>query len=459
MTLLSVLIFLPAIFSGTLIVHLLWPEKNLLAYLLKFSLGIGLGLGISSILYFLVLQIAPVHVNMLTVQIILLILLLAIMFLRERKQTWEEMHLPVLSYLQWILLGIFFLASVIAVLVFINMIISRPQGVLDAWSIWNRAARFIYRDPENWRATLSPDLALFRHADYPLLVPLNVAWGWEALGNETLRVPMLQSALFTFSTIMVMFSILAFTRTIGQASLASVVLIAYSGIIVEGTYLIADVPVTYFILTSGILMYLFTVRNEFSLLMLSGFMAGLAGWTKNEGLLFIAVSPIALIVTSPNNIKRSLAAYLTGLAIPLLVILYFKSLTPPNDLLNNNGLSLIEKITDNSRYSTIIKSFASSFLNRSFILVLLYTVIMHNKLTAVYRRGSYAIITLLGLQLLGYAAIYLITPNNLEWHLRTSQSRLFLQILPLALFLCFSISLDPETVFHSNSKKINMSQS
>jgi len=236
-------------------------------------------------------------------------------------------------------------------------------------------------------------------------------------------------------------------------------MIAYSGIIVEGTYLIADVPVTYFILTSSILMYLFAVRNESALLILSGFMAGLAGWTKNEGLLFIAVSPIALIVISPKNIKRSFLTYLTGLAIPLVAILYFKSLTPPNDLLNNHGLSLIEKITDISRYSIILKSFASSFLNRSFLLVLFYTVIMHNKPTAAFRQGSYAIITLLGLQLLGYAAIYLITPNDLEWHLHTSQSRLFLQILPLALFLCFSVSLDPETVFHSNSKKINMSQS
>ena len=108
MTLLSALIFLPSIFSGTLAVHLLWPEKNLLAFPLKISLGIGLGLGISSILYFLVLQIAPGHVNMLTVQIILLILLLAITFLRERKQTWEDTHLPVLSYLQWFLFGIFF---------------------------------------------------------------------------------------------------------------------------------------------------------------------------------------------------------------------------------------------------------------------------------------------------------------------------------------------------------------
>ncbi|NOT03820.1 MAG: hypothetical protein HOP27_04395 [Anaerolineales bacterium] len=458
MTLLSALIFLPTIFSGTLVVHLLWPEKNLLAFPLKFSLGIGLGLGISSILYFLVLQAMPGRVNMLTVQIILLILLLAITFLRGRNQKWEEIRLPALSYFQWILFGVFFLASIMAVLVFINTIISRPQGVLDAWSIWNRAARFIYRDPENWQATLSPDLALFRHADYPLLVPLNVAWGWETLGNETLRVPMLQSALFTFSVVMVMFSALAFTRTIGQASLASVVLIAFTGVVVEGTYLIADVPVMYFILTSGILMYLFTVRNESSLLILSGFMAGLAGWTKNEGLLFIAVSPIALIVASPKNLKRSFLPYLAGLAIPLLIIFYFKSLTPPNDLLNNNSTSLIERITDLSRYSIILKSFTSSFLNRSLIFLLFYTVIMHNDLSTVFRQGSYAIFALLVLQLLGYAAIYLITPNDLEWHLHTSQSRLFLQILPLALFLCFSISSDPESVFLNGFQKTSVDQ-
>ena len=108
MTILSFLVFLPCIFSGTLVVHLLWPEKTIKAFLLKVSLGIGLGLGMSSILYFLVLQAPAGIVDMLTVQIVLLVLLLSITFLKERNQTWNGIRLPSLSYLQWVMLGIFF---------------------------------------------------------------------------------------------------------------------------------------------------------------------------------------------------------------------------------------------------------------------------------------------------------------------------------------------------------------
>ncbi len=446
MTLLSFIIFLPAIFLGTLIIHLIWPERNALAMFLKFSLGIGLGLGISSILYFLVLQIAPGRINTLTLQIILLIFLLAITFLRARKQNWKEFFLPSLSHLQWALIGIAILALFISALIYANTIISRPQGEYDAWSIWNRAARFIYRDPENWRATLSPDIALFGHADYPLLVPLNVAWGWEALENETLRVPMIQSALFTFSTILAMFSAIALTRTIGQASLASVVLMASPGFILTGTNLTADIPATYFIFASCILMYLFFVRNDAALLVLSGFMAGLAGWSKNEGLLFIAISPIALIIASPKNIGRSLLHYLAGLAIPLIIIFYFKSIAPTNDLINSN-ISFIAKITDPSRYWMILKTLTPSLFRSDIIILLIYTAIMYKHPAPNSRQGIYAIVTLLLLQLLGYCAIYVVTPYDLAWHLSTSQGRLILQILPLELFLCFSISSDPESVF------------
>ena len=414
--------------------------------LLKFFLGIGLGLGISSILYFLVLQIAPGRVNTLTLQIILLIFLLAITFLRARNQNWKEFYLPSLSRLQWALVGIAILTLFISTLIYANTIISRPQGEYDAWSIWNRAARFIYRDPKNWRATLSPDMAQFGHADYPLLVPLNVAWGWEALGNETLRVPMIQSALFTFSTILAMFSAVSLTRTIGQASLAAVVLMASPGFILTGTNLTADVPVTYFIFASCILMYLFFIRNNAALLVVSGFMAGLAGWTKNEGLLFIAISPIALIIAAPKNIRKSALHYLAGLAIPLMIIFYFKSLAPSNDLMNNNS-GLMEKITNLSRYTTILKSFELSLFKPNIVILLVYTIFMLTHLIPNSRQGIYAITTLLFLQLLGYYSIYVITPYNLAWHLNSSLGRLILQVLPLGIFLCFSISSDPESIF------------
>jgi hypothetical protein len=254
---------------------------------------------------------------------------------------------------------------------------------------------------------------------------------------------------------MVMFSALALTRTIGQASLGSVVLMASPGFVSMGPSLIADIPVSYFIFASSILMFLFSARKKFELLILSGFMAGLAGWTKNEGLLFIAVSIIALVVASPKNIGRSLLYYLAGLAIPMAVVFYFKSIAPPNDLINNTSGKFIENITDFTRYWVIIKSFALGIFNSNTIILLIYAVIMSDYLLPNHRQGACAITTILLLQLLGYCAIFVITPNDLMWHLGKSLDRLILQILPLGLFLCFSFISDPESIFSHNLKTIN----
>lgn len=450
MTLLSLLTFLPTVILGTLVVHIVWAERSISAFLLKFSLGTGLGLGVSSLLYFLTLQTVPGRVNMLILQGFLLVVLLLFVYRRDGLPKINKAQLPAFSWLQWGFIIIFIITVVVAGFAFTKQIIARPQGALDAWSIWNRAARFIHRDPENWQATLSPELAVLRHADYPLLIPLNVAWGWDVVGNETLRIPMMQAILFTFAAIFLIFGALAFTQTVGQASLASLVLVTASGIMSSGPSLVADVPVTYFILASGILMYLFTLHQEYPLLILSGFMAGLAGWTKNEGLLFIAISPFALIAANPAGIKRTFPYYFAGLLIPLMVIVYFKSMTPPNDLMIDTGVSLLEKITDPARYWTILRSFLSENIRKESIFMLFYILVMWNGSVRDRRQGIVGLVVLLTLQVLGYGGIYLITPNDLEWHLFTSQYRLFMQVIPLAIFLCFSICIDPEEAIISS---------
>lgn len=449
MTLLSLLTFIPTVILGTLVVHIVWAEKSISALLLKFSLGTGLGLGVSSLLYFLTLQTAPGRVNMLILQGFLIVVLLLIAYFRDGLPKINKIQPPAFSWLQWGFIIIFITAVFVAGFAFTKRNVARPQGALDAWSIWNRAARFIHRAPENWQATLSPELAVLRHADYPLLIPLNVAWGWDVVGNETLRIPMMQAILFTFAAIFLMFSALTFTQTVGQASLASLVLITTSGIMSSGPSLVADVPVTYFILASGVLMYLFTLHQEYPLLILSGFMAGLAGWTKNEGLLFIAISPFALIAASPSNIKRTVPYYLAGLLIPLMVIIYFKSMTPPNDLMIDTGVSLLEKITDPARYWMILRSFLSENIRTESIFMLFYLLVMWNGSVRDHRHGIVGLVVLLTLQVLGYGGIYLITPNDLEWHLFTSQYRLFMQVIPLAIFLCFSACIDPEEAIFS----------
>jgi hypothetical protein len=348
------------------------------------------------------------------------------------------------------LFAAFIMCVALSAFVFTNYVTSRPQGALDAWSVWNRAARFVHRDPENWTATLSPDLPLLRHADYPLLVPLNVAWGWDAVGNETLRTPMVQAGLFTFASIFLLFSAIALTKSIGQASLACIVLIATSGIVPSGTLLIADVPLSYFILASAVLMYLFTCENDLRLLSLSGFMAGLGGWTKNEGLIFIAASFFSLSIAASANFKKALAYYLSGLLAPLAVIGYFKLLAPPNDLAANMDGGLIEKILDPSRYEMIFNSFLSGILKPEALFLFLYLLILGIGVTQTNRRGSAVLATLLVLQILGYGFVYLITPYDLSWHLMTSQARLIFQVIPLAIFLCFSASMEPEKVFSSS---------
>ena len=176
--------------------------------------------------------------------------------------------------------------------------------------IYNRAARFIFRDPANWQATLSPDLYWGFHADYPLLVSTNVTWAWASLGAENIRVPLVQSGLFLFACIGLLFTALAQVKGIGQAGLAAIILMSISGFVRSGSGQTADVPLMFYMLASISSLYLWSVgacshnsdgkpshpksSRSKGLLLISGFMAGLAGWTKNEGLLFIAVSIVIL---------------------------------------------------------------------------------------------------------------------------------------------------------------------
>lgn len=453
MTLLSFLVYLPAILSGGLILHLVWPERRPAALLLKFFVGIGFGLGLSSIAYFLALLIGLARVNMMVVEIGLAAILVLITFVRERGRKWEWPAVPSLSRLQWGLIVANGAGFCILTLTFITLIETRPIGSFDAWSIWNRAARFIYRDPENWRATLSPDLDWLSHADYPLLVPLNVARAWEAIGTETLRVPMMQGALFLLAGLGAMFAAVALTRTIGQAGLAALVLMGTPVFVFTGSVMIADIPVMFFIFSSGLLMFLSRLQEEPILLGLSGFMAGLAAWTKNEGLLFAAVGLLALTVADRENMPRSWMAYLAGLAIPMAVVLFFKSIAPESEFIADGEGGALAKIADPARYGIILKALGSrtlGFGDWPFSILMglaAYALVMRPHLSSWSNPAARTLGALILLQFLGYCAIYVLSPYDLEWHVDTSLDRLILQLFPCGIFLFFQIVPAPEKVF------------
>lgn len=454
MTLYSLLIFLPSLLCGGLIAHLFWRGEGAAALLLKASAGVGLGLGINSILFFASLLIAPGKFNILPITLALLAALLSALVLKERGRKWKLSILPRLTRSQWGVTAAAGLAGVLMLWTFHNLYLSLPQGWIDSWTIWNRAARAIYRDPQNWQATLSPELAWANHPDYPLLIPFNIAWGWQTLGGETTRVPMVEAMLFMLASLGMLYGALCLTRGMVQAGLGALLLASTPVFVRTASYQIADVPVMFFFLAALIFLYLALARQERGLMILAGLMAGLAGWTKNEGLLFILACVIGLALTQYTDLKRLLPFYASGLALPLAVILFFKNMAPPSDLAAAGIGSLLASLTDFSRYEQIFGALGPAIFSFGYwtitslpLVLAVYMLIAGFAPAPGTRRNLFTVGVIIVLQLLGYCIVFLLTPYDLEWHLSTSLWRLLLQIFPAVLFVYLNVIRSPENLF------------
>ncbi len=464
MTLLSAAVLLSPVLSGGLLVHLLWPERDIQALLFKAFLGIGIGLGLSSLLYFLYMLFFAGAGWFVFVQTGILLALLVINVGRERKHWRPALPRWSLTRVQMIFLGIAGLVFLVSVLSTASYLLRRVQGDWDAWMMYNRAARFIYRDQTGWLGSFSSRMDPIFHADYPLLLAMNIAAGWEALGDETPHVPMLISALFSLGCMGILVSALASLKSAGQAALGLIVFWGTPAVVDEGARQLADVPLASYMLATVILIYFYAVRRKPMLIVLAGLTAGLAAWTKNEGTLFvIAALPALILAFRRDRLLTVLMGYGLGLAFPLAIVLYFKLfMAPPSDVLSNGAARSIPQIMDGSRHLEILRSLGLEFLTfggwtvRSLAIGVIpvlwvYYALLPSPLDPGTVDARLAGITMLALQTLGYYGIYLISPYPIEWHLNFSVERVVLQLFPVITFLVLCASRTPESIFGANS--------
>jgi hypothetical protein len=331
-----------------------------------------------------------------------------------------------------------------------NVWMHRPSGTWDAYMIYNRTARFIYRDQTNWLESFSRQIDPAFQANYPLLIPLNIASGWDVIGHETTSVPLVFSGLFMLACAGLFVSAVAMTKSIWQACIGLIILLNTTIYIMNGASQTADVPLSFFILSTMALIYLYILKQEPRLLILAGLTAGLAGWTKNEGELFIITTFAALLIAflKPSPI-HPLGLFLKGLIIPLALILYFKLfLAPPSDLLSNEVTRSIQQIFEWPRHITILNAYKSYILafgesEMGIIPVLLiYAFIFHFAPDKSLQPAYITILLMAVFQMAGYYIIYLITPNPLDWQLTFSLGRVLLQLYPPFLFLFFVLATD-----------------
>lgn len=455
--------FLPPILIGFFIVTLLFQESVIQNIILKAFLGLGTGFGLTSSLYFFWSLISnPSRREYFILEGFLLLCLFVLVIRDQKKRDHSRLIIEKKSLGQKILIFIlaacFLGAFIIAINTFYYLTLNEPHGLYDAWAIWDYRARFIFKGGVHWLDAFSP---LLFHPDYPLLIPLTISRSWLFIGNEVQKVPVVLAFLFTFSTIGLLGSSLASARKLSQGLLAAFVLTATTTFVFNGSILAADVPQSFFILSAIYLIYL-SISNQIfkpGILILAGINVGYSGWVKNEGLMFLAICMVTTVLyylaTYKKTPKSFLIIFLAGIAIPLITILFFKTtLSPQNDLINPQNLqTIIDKFLDPSRYVIIfdlLKVYFADFGGWNFpllLILMIYAIFAFVYLPVKNISGAMVTSLLVILQFIGYMAIYIITPFNLEVHIHQSIVRLIIHIYPAFLFVLFLLLRSPEEIF------------
>ncbi len=435
-----ILALIPRFLFGFLIIDSIWTSKRNPNLVIKAFLALPAGVGVSSLFSFIWIW-AKFDLRLYawteTTLIVLVTVFIAWKNRRNLRSFLQNIQVtPNRQFLIWSTLLV--VSTILFVSFFWINSVKNPHGRWDAWSNWNVVTRFVYRGGENWQSTF---LRVYDHPDYPFLLAMSNATTWELLSRETTRGPIILAFFFVLSLAGLLFGLINALSGPKQATFAAILLMTQPIVAYHGMALYADLPEAFYFLAAAGLMPLFLSSREKTIAIIAGLMAGLSAWTKNEGLTFIALNLIVWVgIGIFYKEKLVIKNFLLGLSLPMLVIILFKIfLAPGNDLLAGNQ-GLLKQLLDTQRYVTIAEYAGRTLWDfgsqpvRIVAVLFVYTILAGR--TRNSTQGTLPVIFVASVQLMLYFLIFVITPHDLEWHLRTSVSRLYLHVFPLAL-LCF----------------------
>lgn len=431
----------------------------------RMALGLAFGLGLATLLQFTVMVMAGT--SLLPVWWwdlgLLAALALAAMLCRgasSRPGPGPDPAGALPRWLHWVLAFVALKAALtLALASFVD-----PHGSWDGWGIWNLHARFLFRGGAHWTALFADYTS---HPDYPLLVPLAVVRAWLFAGGESVWGQVLTGLACTFALAAATYAAVASLRGRAQGLLALLLLLGTHTFLNRGVSQCADVPLALYMLAALWLLLLDQRRHRPGLLLLAGFAAGLAAWTKNEGFLFIAalipsLAAVDLLTRGALAALGRLVWMALGLALPLAVLTWFKlGYAPVNDLVAGQGVHQSWLyLSDASRWVQVLAGFWHYGLGFADMVVWPWPVLAAYLLlmgvrTEPAERPALAVLALvLVLMLAGFFLVYLTSPLPLDYHLSRSYGRLILQLWPSVLLLFFSLARPPRAAGGSRSEPV-----
>lgn len=277
----------------------------------------------------------------------------------------------------------------------------QPDGSWDAWAIWNLRAKFYAAGAWSSVSALN-----YSHPDYPPLLPLLVAAGWQITGVSALW-PMLLHGLVLGGALWLLRDRWQAVALVGGAAA------------LYAPMQNADLPLALCLLAACVA---YEGRSECGV----GAALGVGLLVKNEGALMAMAFGVAWVVMERRLPYRALLAALPGLVL----LMVYKALVPvSNDIMGAGGA--LDRALDWSRYG-VIAGYATwglvTFAGGALVVLVLGLWVMRVRV-----RWSVSLVAI-AMIWLGYLAVYVITPNDLTWHLSTSYDRLVLHLFPALVY-------------------------
>jgi hypothetical protein len=445
---------------------------------LQLALAVGVGLGLSSCTYFLWLVVGgkPDSTFFVADAVVWCLLAACCRAPGAAARAVPAPATPTANRMLRLAIGwSFAMALFIAIAGLVSETLAAPEGRWDARAIWNLRARFLVLSGDEWRQAFAPT---FDHIDYPLLVSASIARWWTFLGHDAAWATAGIGSAFTLATVAVVVTLLGARRRWSLGLLAGIVLLGTVRFLRCGAAQYADVPLAFFMLATVALLNLYDEQRNGEqrqanaplsfgrLLALAGLTAGLAAWTKNEGLLFLAITlavraAFAWRQCGFRQALRECGCFLIGAVPPVLVLIVFKYQIPvTNDLIASQGLSTTTRLLwDPLRHLSIWRGGWGGLLQvaQAYLVVIpvCFLLLGRHRAPAGDSRHLRFSAVVVGLMLVGYYAAYLTTPYDLNWHLSTSVDRLLVQLWPIAVLTAFWQMRAPEDVCAAILEKLD----
>jgi hypothetical protein len=406
--------------------------------LLIFGAGAAAGIGLTSILFFLALLIVPAAPGIAMWMEIAALGWISYDLFRHRgtgSPVEPERQFP------WnaVLIAGLLLAMIVAIFAVSGSWDGKSQGDWDAWSIWNLRARFLAAGGSLSHRAWSPLLSS-THPEYPLLLSGFVARCWTYGHSISTAVPIAVSCIFFLALISLVSGGVAAWRSGTLGLLLGLSLAATPTLVHAVPDQYADIPLACYF--AGALVLALLDRP-----VLAGLMAGLAAWTKDEGLLFAAVFLVAAVLFRRAHFPRLFA----GAAVGGAAAVFFKAVLArgTTSLLGGSVPTLVQHLSDPARYRQVAGAMGSEFiaLASGWYHPILPALVLAIALRfEINRRRDLLFCSVVAVSVsAGYFFIYIITPNDLTWQLQTSLNRLYLQLWPILLLTIWTALRTPES--------------